>query len=161
MFKNIGKKIKTLAVVIFIFELIGVFILGLITMIGGAAASSIMGSNGVGVAGVTGVFGGILIWIVGFLSSWIGSFFLYGFGELIDKTAENAQNTKRIADLMSMGQVMPSQPPVNVNIPQAPAPVRAPAPAPAPAFTGVICPSCGAKNESGSGFCVNCGSKLN
>ena len=37
---------------------------------------------------------GLLIMIIGSLSSWIGSFFAYGFGELIEKTTEIAENTR-------------------------------------------------------------------
>ena len=37
---------------------------------------------------------GLVVIIVGCLGSWIGSFFTYGFGELIEKTTEIAENTK-------------------------------------------------------------------
>jgi hypothetical protein len=33
--------------------------------------------------------------VVGGLASWIGSFFTYGFGELIEKTTEIANNTSK------------------------------------------------------------------
>ncbi len=165
MFNNIGKKIKTLAVVIFVLELIGVFIVGLVTMIGGAAGASI-GIKNSGVFGLTGFIGGLIIWIVGFLSSWICSFFLYGFGELIDKTAENAQNTKRIADQLSFGNLPPVSAPnvyrggsVQAQPVYQAAPVQAPSPAPVNADK--ICGSCGVRNDPDAGFCVNCGKTLN
>ena len=41
---------------------------------------------------------GVLLFGIVFLSSWVGSFFMYGFGELIDKTCEIERNTRRKAD---------------------------------------------------------------
>ena len=75
MFDNIGRKIKTIAK-------IGCWI--------GVAASvilgpALMGSNE-GMA--------FVIMVIGSLSSWIGSWSLYGFGELIEKTTEIAENTR-------------------------------------------------------------------
>lgn len=65
MFDNIGKKIKGLASVLC---WIGIIVSGLI----GVITSSLGGK------------GGFLIALVGILASWVGSFVLYGFGELID-----------------------------------------------------------------------------
>ena len=39
-------------------------------------------------------FVGILVIAIGSLFSWVGSFCLYGFGELIEKTTEIAENTR-------------------------------------------------------------------
>lgn len=70
MFNNIGGKIKDLASAMAIIGIIASFVLGFV------------------------LFGidddmipvGIVIIVVGSLISWIGSFLLYGFGELIEKT---------------------------------------------------------------------------
>lgn len=68
MFDDIGGKIKGLA---------------LVTCIIGIAVSVI---SGFGMFASNGSFGGIIVIIAGSLASWIGSFFTYGFGELIDHT---------------------------------------------------------------------------
>lgn len=81
MFDNIGKKIKGLATIICWIGIV----------------ASIFGGFGVWVAFSNGP-GGLLFFLViagvGSLFSWIGSFVLYGFGELIDKVAniESASN---------------------------------------------------------------------
>ena len=70
MFTNIGKKIKTLAQVICWLGIIGSVISGFGLM---ATEDDLIGI-------------GVLVMVLGALFSWIGSFFLYGFGELIDQT---------------------------------------------------------------------------
>ncbi len=70
MFKNIGKKIKILAQIITWIGIVVSCLLGVIMMF----------------ASPYGVLPGILIIIVGSLSSWISSFILYGFGQLIDNS---------------------------------------------------------------------------
>ena len=67
MFSNIGGKIKTWAVVLSIL---------------GIAASVIYG----GVVAAKNAFDGVLIIIFGSLGSWVSSFCLYGFGQLIDNS---------------------------------------------------------------------------
>ena len=75
MFDNIGGKIKTLASVITWLGIVGSVIIGIILM---ATAEEL-------------IFAGIIIAIVGSISSWIGSFLLYGFGELVENSAIIAQ----------------------------------------------------------------------
>lgn len=72
MFYNIGAKIKKLAVTL---SGIGITIF----LIAGGAVMR-LGSNNVTIVI------GLLIMIVGSFLSWIGSFFTYGFGELIERT---------------------------------------------------------------------------
>ena len=76
MFNNIGGKIKGFAKLICALGIIA-------SIIGGVA---IIGS------GWLAIFG-ILTAIVGSLSAWIGTWVLYGFGELIDQTTIIARNT--------------------------------------------------------------------
>lgn len=68
MFKNIGDKIKTLAEVICILGIIFSFVIGCILM----------------AINLDFFLKGILIIVLGSLASWIGSFVLYGFGQLVD-----------------------------------------------------------------------------
>ena len=69
MFKNIGKKIKGLSTMICIIGII-------VSIIGGLACMYVHFALFILIAGV------------GSLLSWIGSFFMYGFGELIDTTCQ-------------------------------------------------------------------------
>ena len=75
MFENIGEKIKALAVISTIIGMLG----------------SILGGFAVWVE-FKFIFG-LLIAVFGCLFSWIGSFTLYGFGELIDNTQRIIINT--------------------------------------------------------------------
>lgn len=83
MFDNIGGKIKTLAKVICWIGII-------VSIIAGIVAGVAMGSG-------SGVLVAILIIVIGALCSWIGSFLLYGFGELIDNTKKIEENTRKEA----------------------------------------------------------------
>lgn len=77
MYTNIGAKIKGLAKFIAYVGIAGSVITSFI-LIGGEAIGT-----GLGV-----LVGGSLI-------SWIGSWFMYGFGELIEKTTDIAKNTTK------------------------------------------------------------------
>ena len=79
MYNNIGKKIKMLAKVICWIGIIASVIFGLFMIAVGS--QTYYGGGAI-------VVSGFIIMIVGSLFSWIGSFFTYGFGELIDKTCE-------------------------------------------------------------------------
>ena len=68
MFKNIGDKIKSLAEVICILGIISSFVIGCILM----------------AIDLDFFLKGILTIVLGSLASWIGSFVLYGFGQLVD-----------------------------------------------------------------------------
>lgn len=82
MYRNIGGKIKTLSVVIALIGVIGSFIAGMV----------VLSQDAVGV--------GLCVILVGSLLSWIGSFALYGFGEMIENSAKTAENSARILNLM-------------------------------------------------------------
>ena len=81
MFKNIGGKIKGLAKVI-CYVGIAISVIAGIFMIGFGSSSY---------NGDTMIVMGCVIMIVGSLVSWIGSFFAYGFGELIENTTVIAE----------------------------------------------------------------------
>ena len=80
MFKNIGKKIKGLAAFVCWVGIILSAIAGILMIV-----SAIQENEG-----FMGILPGVAVIVGGFLASWIGSFAAYGFGELIDKTAEIA-----------------------------------------------------------------------
>ena len=77
MFKNIGKKIKVLAVVFCVLGIIG-------SLIAGGTLLDGWGTEAIGAA----------IMIGGSLLSWISSFVLYGFGELVDNSTIIANSIK-------------------------------------------------------------------
>lgn len=79
MFDNIGSKIKSLAKIVCWAGIIITVIAGIVLLASGGDVSSPIG---------------LVLVIAGPISSWIGSFFVYGFGELIEKTSEIAENTK-------------------------------------------------------------------
>lgn len=80
MFDKIGQKIKGLAKTICIIGIV-------LSVIAGVAMMA--------VGGGAGVISGLLFIAVGALLSWVSSFVLYGFGEIICKLSEIAENTKK------------------------------------------------------------------
>ena len=75
MFSNIGRKIKTVAKVV---AWIGI------------GCSILAGLAGLA-SPLTSPIPSIIVAVIGSLASWIGSFCLYGFGELIDKVSAIAE----------------------------------------------------------------------
>ena len=67
MFKNIGAKIKKIAE---IYTILGIVV------------SVIWGITTMAISGI----GGLLVIVIGCLASWIGSFLLYGFGQLVENS---------------------------------------------------------------------------
>ena len=103
MFDNIGKKIKGLAKTICIIQMILFVIIGVVLMSSGVSDSDdeyygYYGHPGYGYAeeqstsSEGGEIAGLLVIIIGPLAAWASSFILYGFGELVDKTCEIAEN---------------------------------------------------------------------
>ena len=92
MFTNVGKKIKTLAQVMFYVMLAG-------AVVGGIALISSDDDL---------VPAGLVMMAGGFLFSWISALFIYGFGELIDKTSAIERNT-------SSGAITPATTQVQIN----------------------------------------------
>lgn len=77
MFDNIGSKLKNLALIIFSLEIIGFACL----------AVALFDSDGA--IGLIPLIGGPIF-------AWVNTSLLYGFGELIERTTEIANNTKRL-----------------------------------------------------------------
>ena len=89
MFNNIGHKIQVLAKVLCWIGIICWVITGLVLMAGGEFVRANSGA---------GVVAGIMTIIVGVLVSWIGSFLLYGFGQLVEDTHAIRANTESKKD---------------------------------------------------------------
>ena len=79
MFDHIGSKIKSLAKIVCWAGIIISVLIGIVMLASGGDVSSPIG---------------LVLMFAGPLCSWIGSFFVYGFGELIEKTTEIAENTR-------------------------------------------------------------------
>ena len=133
MFNNIASKIKGLAIIL---TWIGI-ILSVLTGVMIALA----------LEGEFGVLIGVGIIIIGCLMSWIGSFLLYGFGQLIENTDAVAMQGAKQAS-----QASPAAPQA-----AAPAPFVQPASAPVaqPAPAKSFCTNCG--SEKWSVVCPVCG----
>lgn len=85
MFENIGKKIKRLAETI--------CWIGIIISVIGSIILFTISADAYEPTGL--IIAGFSILIFGTLFSWIGSFFMYGFGELIDNSQEIKEDLKR------------------------------------------------------------------
>ena len=85
MFNNIGSKIKTFAKVMCWIGIIASVVAGLVMIV----------SSFSGYVSALGIVAGILTAVTGSLCSWVGSFMLVGFGELVENTAEIAANTRK------------------------------------------------------------------
>ena len=85
MFDNIGDKIKTLAKVSTVLGIVISVIYGIVLMVSDEDL----------------IFVGFLVMILGSLLSCIGSFTLYGFGEMINQLEYSNSNSKKIYDLLN------------------------------------------------------------
>ena len=92
MFADIGKKIKVLAKVVCWIGIVLSCIVGLLIMFG----ASILKELGFQGLASKGDFFGLLVIVIGTLASWIGSFFTYGFGEMIDTNQEIALSVRNL-----------------------------------------------------------------
>ena len=92
MFDNIGGKIKGLAKFVCWVGIIISVIAGIVLMVQGSEVNSYYYSGG---AGTGLIAGGLMTMILGSLLSWLGSLTLYGFGELVENSAECVSELKR------------------------------------------------------------------
>lgn len=123
MFDNIGEKIKTLAVVTTWVGIIASIVGGFVML-------------------VQGTFEGLLVMVFGSLGAWIGSFVLYGFGQLITNTDVIAASAKG-----NEGSASKASAPADAPVAAAPA-------APAQPW---CCANCSFTNHPRVGTCQRCG----
>ena len=84
MFKKPGKKIKTLAKILFVLLLIIPILLGLALIFGsGFIPKEVTNSVGIQVQGGS-IIAGIVVILFGFLFAWISTILLYTIGEISD-----------------------------------------------------------------------------
>lgn len=152
MFDNIGGKIKTLAKAQF-----GI----------GVVAFCIAG---ISVMSVGNVLLGILTIGLGLLGSWIGSFFTYGLGELIETAKELNQNMVQlrndISEVQRFSKEKESKASVSVPTPKVISKREPAKPDPNKVYevvrseNGIICPFCGQAQKPDRNMCWNCGAKF-
>lgn len=144
MFKNIGNKIRVLAKVICIIGFVVAGISGLSLIIFGCTLFSSRYTIGPAI-GI--IFAGLLVAALGALFAWVGSFVLYGYGQLIHSV--QSIEKKVLGDEYKDYDSLPNT-----------------------SFTGVnnsyqsqpsykTCPYCNTANAANSSFCVGCGRNLN
>ena len=91
LWSDIGKKIKLLAKILAVLGVIGSVLAFIIFFFGGIV---VIIDQGVGPGFVMMGLGFVYL-IAGIVGSWVLSWFMYGFGELIEKTNEIAKNTSK------------------------------------------------------------------
>ena len=104
MFRNIGKKIKTLAKVICWLGIIGGVLSGLAIIATGAAGIGLNVSNGISTNYVSAaglIVLGVVMLVVIPLLSWLSSFMLYGFGEMVDSVSDLKQSNEEMLNRVS------------------------------------------------------------
>ncbi len=158
MFDNIGGKIKTLAAV--------TCGLGIAASIIGAIALWAQSSpyNSTTSAGV-------LVLVLGSLASWIGSFFTYGFGELIENTTKIHEDNIELQKMLTLigkdsdkaeTQENEEDPTVNSDA----YPGNVPKEASSEIYevdrsaNKIVCPVCGKIQKSDRELCWNCGARF-
>lgn len=100
LYDNIGAKIKNWAKWVFVIEAIGAIITGLVLLF----------------ADVDLILYGLLTLICGPIVACVGSWILYAFGELVEKTADNENNTRQILLKLSEKPVEKKQTPNNAML---------------------------------------------
>ena len=155
MFSNIGNKIRVLAKVICIIGMVIAGITGLIIMIIGF---TMLGNRYTTGAGVGLIIGGLLYAALGAFLSWIGSFAIYGYGQLI-LSVQNIE--KQFCATTTDNTFTPVQPDVNVFTNAAPVQQTPVQQVPYQQVNAAAeCPNCHYINSTDSKFCVKCGCTL-
>ena len=106
MWNNIGKKLKGLAMAMCILETIGGVITGIVMMVDGGDEEILIG---------------FLIMALSFFVAWVSSWFLYGFGELVDKVTDIERNTRggeRKSEVQAPSTRLAQSEPVNTETTQ-------------------------------------------
>ena len=98
MYKKIGKKIKILAMVLAIILAVFYVLAGMTVILFTIQQPADVEIAGIAVGG--GIAGGVLLIILGPVVAWLVSWFLYGYGELIDNTSKTTECIKHLERLI-------------------------------------------------------------
>ena len=144
MFSNIGKKIKTLAWVVFIIEVLYSIFSGMAFIYTSLTSLETLyslsniegqGSPSSAIITVLIVIIGLLIMAIGAFISWISVFLLYGFGEIVDKITDMSEDLHKLKKMY-----------LKVNEKR---------------LQNYKCTQCGAEISYGTEVCPNCNQLLN
>ena len=159
MFKNIGRKIKGLAIVLCWICIVASIIFGIIILVG---AGNLRISRQKGIT----ILSGIGVALGGSLISWVGSFFLYGFGQLVENSDKLSHSTEELIRLN--GRHITSLKDIEAKIQKKEKPeTKEEEPArtkqeeetvdyDTPKEGDWICPNCGQRNRSYVATCIDC-----
>ncbi len=151
-YDNVGGKIKGLAKVIFGLEAFSAVIAGILIIAYDDDLAAF----------------GIIFIFIGILLSWISSLVLYGFGELIEKTVKNEENTRTIAELLRESNNKPTAQIIAsaVRGPQTTSPTANTSPVTSTARiittqnNTIICSACKCEQPTGRQVCWHCGASF-
>lgn len=155
MYNNIGGKIKLLAAISFAIMAIGSFVGGIAMM---ATDDDL-------------ILPGVFVLILGPVFSWVSTWVLFGFGELIESNEDTKNSVYAIENMLrsyirNTTGVTPSSTPTPVSSVKSTAPVAPAAPAAAPAAAPTAAPAAAPAaaptktTEVPSSFCTQCGAKV-
>ena len=137
MFNNIGGKIKGFAQVVCWLGIIGSVITGFVFI--GISGNS---ESGGGIAIL-----GILIAIVGSITSWIGSFLTYGFGQLVENSDTLVKQSNSPTSNKPLGNISTQQSDCKESVGFIYA-----------GETNIKCANCGCVQFKGNKKCIRCSS---
>ena len=154
LYENIGGKLKGLAKAMFIVETVA-------AIAGGIALIAIDEDL---------MLYGLLVLLVGPFVAYLGSWFLYAFGELVEKMCRNESNTRVIIKFLKENQMQtrekPAEPkevaPQSAYTPNIDAAIgyeEANAYVPSGKNT-IVCPQCNIEQPISRKICWNCGTKF-
>lgn len=152
MFSNIGGKIKGVAVAEAVIGIIASIVVGFVLIYNSSRSNPTAGL-------------GWVIMIGGSIVSWLNSFILYGFGELIEKTSEAKAEIHNIYEMLSKHKSHPitnNENDLHLFQEQRPA-FSTPIPETkhSSSRSGWKCKECGHSNETFRQMCQICGSPRN
>lgn len=163
MYNNIGGKIKKLAVVICVLGMIASLIAAITIWAAGSSlsrSSSYYGySSGYGYSfGGSTFLVGLLVLALGALGSWIGGFFMYGFGELIENSERTSAATEQLVRLLQDDGDSPRQNGKSSRtVNSKPNYLSHSTPPVSNITTGWMCAECGTLNSNETDYCKGCG----
>ena len=185
MFKRAGRKIKGLAIFFFVIQVIFAVVLGVGAIVMGSQMNGgtdylLFGMRVSGSVGMYMVIGGIVVIVLGILSAWFSTLFIYGYGQLIDRVDDIGEALGKGGRQKASTPVVPAPapapapavaayvPPVQAAPKVEPAPEPKPEPKTEPVFepvtaavpATVTCPNCGAAVGANMKFCPKCGTSM-
>lgn len=158
MFKNIGRKIKTLALVLFWIEIV----IGVLAALGSGIAMIVTEGRYNGMMIVAGVATIVIGSGLVFLFAWIGSFFMYGLGQLIDDTEINRKTNQQILEKLNSKPVEKA-PEAAPTIDKQSTPMTKPNTPIVPVVLDngrIRCPHCGTVQPGNRTVCWDCGTRF-